>query len=521
MHFVQGRPLDRLIDDGEIAPKRAARIAHQIALALAHAHEHGILHRDVKPANILLAFLDLPDRASRETDSPDRCVEGASGGSGVPMLTDFGLAKDVESDASVTGSGVTLGTPQYMPPEQAEGLLSRVDERSDVYSLGATLYEMLTFKPPFEGENSIQVIKKITLENPRPPRKVSSGIPRDLETICLKCLEKDQERRYASAKAMAEDLDRFLVGKPILARPIGPLSRAYRWSRRNKGTAFGLAAAIVLLLTVGAFTLGPGTLTVLSNPPGAEIFLSGRRTGWTTPVRNRLFWLPGTVRVGLELEGYDRVERDLDLSPLSAMDASFTLVKDHGFLHLRVRPATAKVSFFLGGTLAPGEGFAVGKELFPEAPPEKGRGEGEGGENSEGRVGEGEGESGKTADLYYKLPKGPVGLEIVAEDHETWRTTIFVTPDYAQAIENALPRLKGRLTVLSRVKGVTMKATMRGDAGRGRKPIVFSIPWRNISLDAGSWYLEFEKEGYWKSFRMARIRGGKTTYVHVSLTKRR
>ena len=119
------------------------------------------------------------------------------------------------------------------------------------------------------------------------------------------------------------------------------------------------------------------------------------------------------------------------------------------------------------------------------------------------------------------LERLPFLLEIGTEDHETWRTTVFVTPDYAQSFSHSLPLLKGRLTVLSRLKGVTMKATMRGEAGRGRKPIVFSVPWRNISLEAGSWYLEFEKEGYWKSFRMVRIRGSKIAYVNVHLTKRR
>ncbi|MHC4779816.1 MAG: serine/threonine-protein kinase, partial [Planctomycetota bacterium] len=163
MHFVEGTSLDERIDEGKITPRRAARIAQKLAEALHHAHGQGILHRDVKPANVLLAGEE-------------------------PMLTDFGLAKDVESESSMTSSGITLGTPQYMPPEQAEGRLDDIDERSDIFSLGATLYEMLALHPPFDGSTVVEVIHKILVRDPVSPRRGNPSVSRDLETICLKCL---------------------------------------------------------------------------------------------------------------------------------------------------------------------------------------------------------------------------------------------------------------------------------------------------------------------------------------------
>ncbi|MHC5077566.1 MAG: protein kinase domain-containing protein [Planctomycetota bacterium] len=226
MHFVEGKSLDRMIDDAEIIPKRAAIITRKIAEALQHAHAHGVLHRDIKPANILV---------TRD---------------GEPQVTDFGLAKDVESEAKMTRSGITLGTPHYMPPEQADGRLSEIDERSDVYALGATLYEMLTLHPPFQGTTVIQVVQQVLLTEPKPPRKRNPAVDRDLDTICLKCLEKAPARRYATASALAEDLGRYLEGVPILARPPSVGERLWRRVRRNKAVSAMLLALVLVLIGV-------------------------------------------------------------------------------------------------------------------------------------------------------------------------------------------------------------------------------------------------------------------------------
>jgi hypothetical protein len=482
MHYVDGKSLDRQILDGELGPKRAALITQKIAEALHHAHENKIYHRDIKPANILV---------TRE---------------GQPQITDFGLAKDVESDPKMTASGVTLGTPQYMPPEQAEGRLTEVDARSDIYSLGAAFYEMLTGRPPFEGEAAFQVIKKMILEDPAPPRKWNRGIPRDLETICLKCLEKEASRRYPTAKALADDLGRYLEGTPILARPLGRFARGWRWVRRNKAASAGIAATSLLLTILALVTLGPGTLSIESDPPGAEVLIQGKRTGWRTPLRSRLLWPPGTRKIELALSGFDPVEKEVKVSPLASRKAVFTLVKDHGTIEVRIFPPDATVSFLIGGELKEGEAYRRDP-----------------GGRVDGKTPGGKSDSAEDAPLpvrTYRLPKGAHGIEIAAQDYETHRKTIFVTPDIVLPVEGVLVLKKGLLTVISNVKDVRMKAVRKGLTRGKRETIVFSVPEKNIQMSAGMWTLTFEKEGYWKSFRVLRLQGGGRAFVHIHMRKR-
>jgi tetratricopeptide (TPR) repeat protein len=209
-----------------------------LARAVHYAHQKGIVHRDLKPANILLQ--EVPGAGSRAG------AEEPSPGGFLPRITDFGLAKRVEAGASLTRAGEILGTPNYMAPEQARGQVEEVGPHSDTWALGAILYECLTGRPPFQGPTPTFTLLQVTEVEPVPPRALQPEVPRDLETICLKCLQKEPSKRYESAEALADDLRRFQAGRPIHARPLGPLGRGWRWCRRNPVVAglTGLTAAV-------------------------------------------------------------------------------------------------------------------------------------------------------------------------------------------------------------------------------------------------------------------------------------
>lgn len=230
MDLIEGPSLKSMItDQGPMEPRQAALFAKKLASALAYAHARSILHRDVKPANVLVRTEDQE-----------------------PMLTDFGLAKDESEDSGgLTVSGAMVGTPQYMPPEQADGDLQAIDRRADVYSLGATLYEMLTAEPVFTGATITNIIKAVMTNEPRAPSSLVSGIPRQLEIICLKCLEKAPEKRYVTAKELAADLERFLNDEPIKAQPPSLSDRMGRWGRRHRGAILGVLG-VLMAAAVGA-----------------------------------------------------------------------------------------------------------------------------------------------------------------------------------------------------------------------------------------------------------------------------
>jgi eukaryotic-like serine/threonine-protein kinase len=222
MEYVDGGTLAQCIGGEPLSATVAARYAVKIARAIQFAHAQGTLHRDLKPSNILLDAFDEP------------------------RVTDFGLAKQLGTDSELTLTGQVLGSPSFMAPEQAAGDQKQICPATDVYALGAMLYQMIVGRPPFQAGSASEVLKQVERDEPLRPRRLNPSVPQDLETITLKCLEKTPAGRYGSAEELAADLQRFLDHKPVAARPLGPLGRAWRWSRRNPA----LALSLVLLFTL-------------------------------------------------------------------------------------------------------------------------------------------------------------------------------------------------------------------------------------------------------------------------------
>ncbi len=230
LEYIDGGNLQQELADRPMDPNEAARLTQKLAEAIHYAHEHGIVHRDLKPANVLLT-----------TD-------------GVPKITDFGLAKSLEGDSGQTDTGAILGTPSYMAPEQAWGRSKEIGPPADIHALGAVLYDMLTGMPPFQGDTVIDTLQLVQSNDPVPPRRIRPKIPRDLEVICLKCLSKEPSGRYATAKEVAEDIDRFLSDQPIKAKPASVWQQGVKLARRHP-LVTGLAAALMLLLVGGFFAM--------------------------------------------------------------------------------------------------------------------------------------------------------------------------------------------------------------------------------------------------------------------------
>ena len=226
MRFVEGGTLTQALLKRKYTSRHAAELMVKVARAVHHAHQHGIIHRDLKPGNILLDA------------------------NGEPQVADFGLAKLLEHDSALTQSATVMGTPSYMAPEQAEGQTKQATTAVDIYSLGAILYALLTGRPPFVGSNPLEVLVQVREREPASPQSLNPKLDRDLAVICLKCLEKDPARRYGSAEALVEDLERWLRCEPVLARPTSQWETARKWVRRKPAIATLAASVALLLMTV-------------------------------------------------------------------------------------------------------------------------------------------------------------------------------------------------------------------------------------------------------------------------------
>jgi len=226
MKFIEGGQLDEVVKRAPMSIRQAAELIAKVARTVHYAHEHGILHRDIKPGNILLDT------------------------KGEPQLTDFGLARLVEAESTVTRTMEVMGTPSYMAPEQAAGEYTKLSNATDVYGLGAVLYQLLTGHPPFAGSTTYEIIKLLLDSEPRPPRLLNPKIDRELSTICLKCLEKDPRRRYSSALALAEDLEHWLKHEPIRAHRTGIFSRGRKWVRRKPAIAAVITLSLALAVAI-------------------------------------------------------------------------------------------------------------------------------------------------------------------------------------------------------------------------------------------------------------------------------
>ncbi len=228
LEYIDGGSLSQKLATGPLGPKETAALVQVLAVAMQYAHERSVIHRDLKPANVMLTM------------------------EGTPKIADFGLARLLDDDRGQTKSGAILGTPSYMAPEQTRGEIRKIGPATDVYALGAVLYECLTGRPPFRAATALETAQQVLNEEPVSPARLQPGLPTDLETICLKCLQKDPTRRYASAAELADDLGRFLRGEPVFARPVSLVELGWKWVKRRPAVAAVWIVSIFAVLSLTA-----------------------------------------------------------------------------------------------------------------------------------------------------------------------------------------------------------------------------------------------------------------------------
>ncbi|MBI5369009.1 MAG: protein kinase, partial [Planctomycetes bacterium] len=328
MDFIAGRTLHAELAEGKNDLRTTIRRLQQVAEALAYAHGLGVVHRDIKPENILIDE------------------------SGQPIVTDFGLAKNLGEASRLTESGTVVGTPAYMAPEQAQGSPDGVGPAADIYALGAILYEVLARRPVFDGASVMATLYQVVHEEVTPPSRVDAAVPRDLEAICLRCLEKEPARRYPDAAALAQDLEHYLAGLPISARRASVLGRWTARLRRSPMVAAltavsGLLLIIIAGLAWSAWTRGAG-LDLACSPPDLALRLDDRPLPLDRGAAS-VELAPGAHRLAARAPGYEPWEATVDLARGERRSRRIDLVQSTGALSVRRAPATAAVTVHQGG----------------------------------------------------------------------------------------------------------------------------------------------------------------------------
>ena len=326
MDYIDGISLSEYVNKVRVSTRKIVEILRDITNAMAYAHSNNIIHRDLKPPNILIDA------------------------EGKPHLTDFGLARNVMDDNHLTLSKAILGTPSYMSPEQAAGKMRKVNKLSDIYSLGAILYELLVGRPPFIGQTLTSTLWAVVNQDPVPPRNLVKGLPRDLEIICLKCLEKNPARRYQGARALVADLERYLKGQPIQARPTGPVYKFARWITRNKALAASLFFTFIIFTGLFYFFfMAPATLTILakgrvagtSKIIPAEIFINGARVHKAQGLKTR----GGYRKIVITSPGYHDLEFFVKLTPGEDVKLEKELIHKQGKVDITSSMVEMEASF--------------------------------------------------------------------------------------------------------------------------------------------------------------------------------
>ena len=340
MDLAPGLSLSQLLHDGPLMPRRAATILQRLCLAIQHAHERGVIHRDLKPSNILL-------------DDHDQ-----------PHITDFGLARLAENASDLTRTDAIVGSPGYMAPEQAAGRNRDVDARTDLHALGAILYELLTGRPPYQAGSAMATLKLVVESEPVPPRLLNPILPRDLDTICLKCLEKEPAKRYPTAQALADDLEHFLNDESILARPVTRVERAARWCRRKP--ALASASLLILLLLV---------IVIVGSPIAAYRINEARRqaTQEADTARAMLSFLrDDLLSVADPFAGNTERPRGRNLTLLAAVDLAARNVRqrfpDQPLVEAGIRVTLWQVYFALGDLDRAEEHIQSALDLYNQSP---------------------------------------------------------------------------------------------------------------------------------------------------------